>query len=40
VGPGGNDIYLIKSEKGSWLCRLFLALDGKLNAVSINPAPQ
>ena len=30
VGPGGADIYSVKSAKGSWEFRIWLTPDGKV----------
>ena len=38
VGPAGPDIYLVKSEKGAWEYRIWLAPDGKVDNANIRPA--
>src|SRR5579883_607157 len=38
VGPAGPDIYDVKFEKGTLECRIWLAPDGKIDAVNFRPA--
>jgi hypothetical protein len=40
VGPAGPDIYLVETEKGTWMCRIWLTADGKVDNVSAQPRPQ
>lgn len=37
VGPGGADIYSIKSDKGSWEFRIWLNPDGKVEQALLSP---
>jgi DNA-binding beta-propeller fold protein YncE len=37
VGPAGPDIYQIDSEKGAWMCRIWMAADGKVERVLAQP---
>ena len=38
VGPAGPDIYQVQSEKGTWICRIWLAANGKVDRVIAQPA--
>jgi hypothetical protein len=38
VGPAGSDIYSIKTDRGSWEFRIWMAEDGKIDFVDIQPA--
>jgi len=38
VGPAGPDIYLVKTEKGTWEYRVWLAPDGKVEQANARPA--
>jgi DNA-binding beta-propeller fold protein YncE len=38
VGPAGPDIYAVESEKGTWICRIWMAADGKVERVLGQPA--
>lgn len=33
VGPAGPDLYIIEAEKGTWMCRIWFADDGKVERV-------
>jgi DNA-binding beta-propeller fold protein YncE len=33
VGPAGPDIYFVETEKGTWMCRIWLTADGKVERV-------
>jgi DNA-binding beta-propeller fold protein YncE len=33
VGPAGPDIYEVESGKGTWVCRIWMAADGKVERV-------
>jgi DNA-binding beta-propeller fold protein YncE len=33
VGSAGPDIYQVESEKGAWMCRIWMAADGKVERV-------
>jgi CubicO group peptidase (beta-lactamase class C family) len=37
VGPGGADIYSVKSAKGAWEFRIWLAADGKVEQANTRP---
>jgi len=37
VGPGGADIYAVKSANGAWEFRIWLTADGKLEQASTRP---
>lgn len=37
VGSAGPDIYQVESEKGAWVCRIWLAADGKVERVMAQP---
>jgi CubicO group peptidase (beta-lactamase class C family) len=37
VGPGGADIYSVKSAKGSWEFRIWLTADGKVEQANTRP---
>ena len=37
VGPGGADIYSVKSDKGAWEYRIWLTPDGKVEMANILP---
>ena len=37
VGPAGPDIYQVESEKGAWVCRIWMAADGKVERVIAQP---
>jgi len=37
VGPAGPDIYEVESEKGTWVCRIWMAADGKVERVLAQP---
>ena len=37
VGPAGPDIYSVKTDKGSWACRIRLTPEGKVDSVVIQP---
>ena len=37
VGPAGPDIYEVESEKGAWICRIWMAADGKVERVLAQP---
>jgi DNA-binding beta-propeller fold protein YncE len=51
VGPAGPDIYQVESEKGTWVCRIWMAADGKVervlaqqinlgsNSIQVSPSP-
>ncbi len=38
VGPAGPDIYEVESEKGTWVCRIWMAADGKVERMLAQPA--
>jgi hypothetical protein len=38
VGPGGADIYSVKSENGSWEFRIWFAPDGKVEQANTRAA--
>ena len=37
VGPAGPDIYQVESEKGTWMCRIWMAADGKVERMIAQP---
>jgi DNA-binding beta-propeller fold protein YncE len=37
VGPAGPDIYMVESEKGNWVARIWMSADGKVERAAINP---
>jgi len=37
VGPAGPDVYEVKSEKGTWAFRIWLAGDGKVDRAMLTP---
>jgi len=37
VGPAGPDIYEVESEKGTWVCRIWMVADGKVERVLAQP---
>ncbi len=37
VGPADPDIYEIESEKGTWMCRIWMSPDGKVERVLAQP---
>lgn len=37
VGPGGADIYSVKSAKGAWEFRIWLTADGKVEQANTRP---
>jgi CubicO group peptidase (beta-lactamase class C family) len=39
VGPGGADIYSVKSAKGAWEFRIWLTADGKVEQANTRPIP-
>ena len=36
VGPAGPDIYRVESEKGTWMARIWMSADGKVERAAIN----
>ncbi len=36
VGGGGPDIYMVESEKGTWMARIWMSADGKVERAAIN----
>jgi DNA-binding beta-propeller fold protein YncE len=39
VGPAGPDIYRVETEKGVWVCRIWMTADGKVERVIAQPEP-
>jgi hypothetical protein len=37
VGPGGADIYSVKSANGAWEFRIWLTADGKIQQANTRP---
>jgi Domain of unknown function (DUF3471) len=40
VGPAGPDIFVVKSDKGSWAFRIWLTAEGKVERAAINAEQQ
>lgn len=40
VGPAGPDIYMVESEKGTWMARIWMSAEGKVERAVINPVQQ
>ena len=40
VGPAGPDIYVVESDKGSWVFRIWLTADGKVERATAIPMQQ
>jgi DNA-binding beta-propeller fold protein YncE len=38
VGPAGPDIYTVEAEKGTWVCRIWMTPDGKVERVALQPS--
>jgi hypothetical protein len=37
VGPAGPDIYRVDTDKGAWMCRIWLSPEGKIDQAMISP---